>query len=515
MFGGIAPSNLSSIRAIISDVDDSVVFINYQTTGKTVVNGQTLCTLEGLILIKNPNRYPLNEFDGEEVGRHVNPSYGQFTDTIIPGQTMYYAAFPYSKQGVYNRSTKNRAVVNENAKKNYSYIFGYDMDLNEDVPSARVSYITTDAIDNTDYTPATLNSLNDWDIPAGTKFMPRPCMLKYDGTVDYFLDPNDYSKKADGTPSDITSSNYAGNAMMQWPKIYTKRWEKNGVYHFRCSDAKLDDDYECWCNYDSNGDEIEHFYTAIYRSSKWDYSGGVTRYKSMSGCNYSSTVSGWSFSTEKSVSRQDKGWDVERLVDHLLIQDLLVMIGRNTNTQTVFGVGRSTSPTESLKTGTANTKGLFYGKANNDSTVTSLKIFGMEDYWGDYGRRIDDLVNGMEGKLYAKIPTIAGDKSLSGFGDGYTLIGTLTGGLSGYISKMTTHSWGRLPAETKGSSTTYEADNAYFKVDVGSCVPAVIGGGVGGGLSLDERGAFTCVFAVVNSASWLGSRLSCKPMASS
>jgi hypothetical protein len=26
-------------------------------------------------------------------------------------------------------------------------------------------------------------------------FMPRPCMLRYDGTVDYYLDPNDYSRK--------------------------------------------------------------------------------------------------------------------------------------------------------------------------------------------------------------------------------------------------------------------------------------------------------------------------------
>lgn len=47
-------------------------------------------------------------------------------------------------------------------------------------------------------------------------FMPRPCMVRYDGTVDYYLDPNDYTKKADGmTPSDITNMSYSGNAMME------------------------------------------------------------------------------------------------------------------------------------------------------------------------------------------------------------------------------------------------------------------------------------------------------------
>jgi hypothetical protein len=39
-------------------------------------------------------------------------------------------------------------------------------------------------------------------------FMPRPCMLKFDGTVDYYLNPNDYSKKEDGTASDITNFEY-------------------------------------------------------------------------------------------------------------------------------------------------------------------------------------------------------------------------------------------------------------------------------------------------------------------
>ena len=33
---------------------------------------------------------------------------------------------------------------------------------------------------------------------------------------------------------------YKRQAMMEWPKIYTKRWEENGIYHFRCSDTPQD-----------------------------------------------------------------------------------------------------------------------------------------------------------------------------------------------------------------------------------------------------------------------------------
>lgn len=74
--------------------------------------------------------------------------------------------------------------------------------------------------DNSSYTPASMNfetgtfSYGSWK--KDEFFMPRPCMLKYDGTVDYYLDPNDYSKKADGTASDMANTSYAGNAMMEW-----------------------------------------------------------------------------------------------------------------------------------------------------------------------------------------------------------------------------------------------------------------------------------------------------------
>lgn len=40
-------------------------------------------------------------------------------------------------------------------------------------------------------------------------------MLKSNGTVDCYLDPDDYTKKADGTASPISDVNFNGNAMME------------------------------------------------------------------------------------------------------------------------------------------------------------------------------------------------------------------------------------------------------------------------------------------------------------
>lgn len=42
-------------------------------------------------------------------------------------------------------------------------------------------------------------------------------MLKSNGTVDYYLNPNDYSKKEDGiTNSDVANALYDGNTMAQY-----------------------------------------------------------------------------------------------------------------------------------------------------------------------------------------------------------------------------------------------------------------------------------------------------------
>jgi hypothetical protein len=46
----------------------------------------------------------------------------------------------------------------------------------------------------------------------------RGCVLNASGTVNYYLDPTDWSLKADGTASDLTGTD--GNVMVQIPKFY-------------------------------------------------------------------------------------------------------------------------------------------------------------------------------------------------------------------------------------------------------------------------------------------------------
>ena len=79
--------------------------------------------------------------------------------------------------------------------------------------------------------------------------------------------------------SDISNPLYEGNAMMQWPKIYYKYEQGTieGEGYFYCSNRKIDDDYNCYCNIDSENNEIDYFYTAIYNgTSAINYSNALT-----------------------------------------------------------------------------------------------------------------------------------------------------------------------------------------------------------------------------------------------
>ena len=92
--------------------------------------------------------------------------------------------------------------------RNRPTVYGWHVDPSISDPAQAVTYLA-DAVGKT---PAAMGassfSYGDW---ADAFFMPRPCMLRSDGTVAYYLDPNDYTKKADGSSSDVANDNFDGN----------------------------------------------------------------------------------------------------------------------------------------------------------------------------------------------------------------------------------------------------------------------------------------------------------------
>lgn len=399
-----------------------------------------------------------------------------------------------------------------------SYYFGYDLDTTDQNPATCVSYPSD--VDNAEYAKAVMNfgvgfNYGGWPSIAGDRFMPKPCMLKYDGTVDYYLDQDDYGVKETGEASDVANINYAGNAMMEWPKIYTKRWQEGDIYHFRCSDAKLDSEYECWCNYDKDDNEIDHFYTAIYTGVA--DSGGWLRSISNKD-NLTELV----FTTFRARSRNRDGdnwkWDIEVLSDYKLIQDLLVMMFKSTDLQATAGYGRVIGNTSPIKTGTMDTKGLFWG---SDDKISGVKVFGMENYWGNLRRWIAGWI-AIGRTQYVKLTHGLKDgSSTTNYNDdatGYINLQdsdfiTNGGYTAGYINGATTFSHGRYPFSLLGTGTTFIPDMIFSVAQ--NATDAYIAQISGHWTAGYNAGPFyvNISFTGANYGNYLGASISCKPLA--
>ena len=101
-------------------------------------------------------------------------------------------------------------------------IYGFIEHMDVLSPTARIEYIGQ----NKDFTPISLNkdtgtmTLNSWaDFPIIVAN--KPWMVRADGTPDYRLDENDYTKKEDGTASDVSNTSYNGGAFSWLAKIYS------------------------------------------------------------------------------------------------------------------------------------------------------------------------------------------------------------------------------------------------------------------------------------------------------
>ena len=399
-------------------------------------------------------------------------------------------------------------------------VYGFHVNGNESNPAAMVTYLK----DAVGMTPAKMNYTAGYFNYGSWKdafFMPRPCMLKYDGTVDYYLDPDDYSKKEDGTASDVANTSYGGNAMMEWGQNGKKIWikvipdtdSKSGTVYI--ADHQVDSTYHAWSFINNQGVLVDHFYTPIYNGAMVD-----TKLRSISGLDYTYLDSALTATAEVTAAKAnnpgtDVMWNTEVFADIQLINFLLILIGKNMDTATTFGEGRrgqSSSASNMLATGTMDTKGLFWG---SNATTYGVKVFGMENWWGNQWRRYAGhiCVSGVE-KVKLTYGTKDGSTATAYNTDdtGYLKTGLTahTGSSGGYCSKMRFSAYGMTSEAASGTSSTYYCDGLWFNDSATSY--ACRGGTCNYGATV---GAFySSLSGSAGATYWdIGASVSCKPLA--
>ena len=500
--------------------------LKFEEPDDTVIDGQVACIVEKVIIRRKLGSVPISEADGDLVLEVKRKDFGTYKNeyfvdnTLSPsiGDIYYYKAFPMSTTGFYNSNSANET---DGIKcKDYN-LYGFKLDQNESDPNSMITYLSD--CDNKYYESAKMNyttdtfNYGDWADAWFIKNL-KPCMLKYDGTVDYELNPNDYTKKLDGTDSDIANTSYDGNAMIGIPKVYWKIVDNgDNTANIYFSDKQVDSDFHCWSHIDNNGNEIDYCYLSAF-----------------DGCNINSTlrsISGQSPMTNQTGTTEvnyaksnnigpDIIWYTGLFNDRMLINLLLLLIGKSTDSQTTFGTGNnatyvSTSKTGIKESGTMNTKGLFWGSNDNASGV---KVFGIENFYGNVWKRIGGWIND-KGTQKIKMTYGQSDGStVDGYntdGTGYIVIGNSTPigtGSGGYISKVLFNENGLIPTTANGSQTTYYCDGLWFNNSKNGY--ALVGGPTDAGYPV---GAFcSALHATVSEAfPIVAAALSCKPLASS
>lgn len=392
-------------------------------------------------------------------------------------------------------------------------VYGVHINSGDSNPSTSVRYLA----DAAGMTPAKMNYTTgkfEYGSWGNAFFLPRPCMLKTDGTVDYYLNENDYSKKADGTASDITNVNYNGNAMIEWGdgtnliwwKIEPDKGNPNSASLY-VANHQADKDFKNLNFIDINGNEKAHFYTPIYNGSL----DSNNKLRSISG---QTVIKSKTASQEMIYARANgTGYEIEQYVDRLLINILLIIMGKSTETQDVFGRGMSSETIDGehflLKTGTMNSKGLFWGENAGEAGV---KVFGMENYYGNQYRRTVGLILA-NGTAKVKLsPSVKDGSSATNYntdGTGYIEIpnSTPSGTNGGYIRDMLYTALGMFPTVITGSSSTYYPDSCRFNIAI--IAFAIFGGTLSEGRHCGALNVF--LDAKANSWGWyIGTSLSYK-----
>ena len=261
-------------------------------------------------------------------------------------------------------------------QKDYS-LFGFQINPDESDPSKIIKYIAQNASYDPAFMDYTKDEFNygDWSDAWFIKNI-KVVMMNNDGTINCELNRDNYSFYANKNAAlDLSNESTDRNVMVGIPTVWVRHVKINGKDTFYFSDQKLSDNFHAYAHTDANGNIIPYAYMAAYNGYK-DNNGKM---RSLSGKtptihnSYGSSPSSISEVLNSVYANNPGGkhmWDINIYADRNLINLLLLLIGKSTDTQTTFGNGNMngyTNPADGsgengvLPTGTMNDKGLFWG----------------------------------------------------------------------------------------------------------------------------------------------------------
>lgn len=335
---------------------------------------------------------------------------------------------------------------------------------------------------------------SDWDEIFGYK----PCVF-YQGSVYKYLNPNDFTKFEDGTDatSYIKDSNLLGyDVMIEFPRMGLTMSKSSTQITISLTNNPNDSNFEYRAH--KRGSVAKNaFYLGAYDACDAAIS-GITGDTIGSKSGKSPLVNTTLTNFIGYAHLRGTGYEIMAFYQWTYIQCLYVLKYGNLNSQAALGKGY-TSGSEAQTTGATNTQGMCYGNPNSDTD--RMKLFGLEDLWGNVYQFISGLYSDSNRNLLTTTDNFGVNTGADAWE--YNVSSGTTGNISGYMTESQgTNNGGFITKVGGGSSTTYYSDRATIYA---SYFPFV-GGARNDG---DSAGMFFCY--VIRSASEfyadLGSRL--------
>lgn len=227
------------------------------------------------------------------------------------------------------------------------------------------------------------------------------------------------------------------------------------------SNVQWDENYKAYAHTDANGVVQDYFYHSLFPASIYNGT-AITE--------FNSTPAGNLTAAQQLSSLQSLGtnWRLTSWSQYQLIRTLLILIGKSTDTQAVFGNGNEDG--ELLSTGTLADKGQFFGY--NDFTH-QVKVFHVEDFWGNYWIRLEGLLKQGNGIFYKMTPDYSfTDKTIfrSSFAVALSTISA-----SPINVMFVNNNWGMFPMNAAGSTSTYFCDLLWWSTSGNLCSANLVG----------------------------------------
>lgn len=225
----------------------------------------------------------------------------------------------------------------------------------------------------------------------------KPCLFK-NGRVVGYLNPNDYSKFENGSSADITSGN-AGDVMIEFPRRGIRCVKDGDTIRISMTDAPNDPDFKYYAHQRGDISKDAFYigaYPGVYTNGEYFVDEYADTLRSLSGQNMvlaTYPTDQWSNVRDQCKNNGD-GYESFPYILMVFIQIMYVLQFKNLYSVDMLGMRfidaeRNTTASDGTKigymyykTGSANTKGLFFKNEYDDdldSVVTSTKTFGLED----------------------------------------------------------------------------------------------------------------------------------------